>query len=254
MNMSQSQSVRGGIWLRLMLVLGILFACLAVAWMILLPLVVTRWVRERTGFDIEIRALYFNPFTARLALGGLVITNPPTFPRRDFVDIREFRIDTQLFSLFGRRPVVDEAVVDVAEVAVVKNQEGLVNAALFQERLVGSSPSRPAATEKPPRDFLIRRLQVRFDRLVTADYSRRKPEVQEFHLNFNRSYENVTSMKQLTAPLADIFIPVAGAIDGMLPEAGVVLRAADDKIMETGRKAGETMKGLFEALEKTLKK
>jgi len=240
-----------------MLFLAILFACLAVAWMILLPFAVTRLVQERTGFGIEIQSLYANPFTANLEARGLVVTNPPAFPRKDFIEAREFRVDAQLFSLFGPRPVIDDLVVNVAVVTLVKDQRGLINTRVFQEGLARrppeSSPQSPSPAA-PARKFLIRHLQLRLDRLVIADYSRGNPDVRELPLNFSHTYENVTSAKQLAAPFADIFAPVAGAISGVLPETDAALRAAGSRVKETGRKTGEAVKGLFDTLEKTLKK
>lgn len=248
-------SRRGGVGFNLVLFLAILFACLAVAWMILLPFAVTRLVQERTGFGIEIQSLYANPFTANLELRGLVITNPPAFPRKDFVEVRELRADAQLFSLFGHRPVIDYIAVYMTGITLVKDQRGRINTRVFQEGLAGPSPdSPPPPPAAPAREFLIKRLQVRLDRLVIADYSRRKPDVREFTLNFSHTYENVTSAKQLAVPFADIFAPVAGAIGGILPETDAALRAAGGRVKETGRKTGEAVKGLFDALEKTLKK
>ena len=258
MNTLHAASRRGGAGFNLLLFLAILFACLAVAWMILLPFAVTRFVQERTGFGIEIQTFYANPFTANLELRGLVITNPPAFPRKDFVEVSEFRADAQLFSLFSHRPVIDYLVVNMTRITLVKDQRGLINTRAFQEELAGPSsepaPPSPPPAAAPAREFLIRRLQVRLDRLVIADYSRGNPDVRELPLNFSHTYENVTSAKQLAAPFADIFAPVAGAIGGILPETDVALRAAGGRVKETGRKTGEAMKGLFDALEKTLKK
>jgi hypothetical protein len=78
--------------------------------------------------------------------------------------------------------------------------------------------------------------------------------VRELALNYNHTYENVTSAQQLAAPLGNLLAPVAGAIGGLAPEAGAALRAAGDKFKESGRKAGEAVKGFFESLEKSLKK
>jgi hypothetical protein len=256
MNALHPGSPRGGIGFKTLLFLAILSAGLALAWMILLPLAVTRLVQERTGFGIEIQSLYANPFTANLEVRGLVITNPPAFPRKDFVEVREFRADAQLFSLFSERPVIAAAVVDLAGISLVKDQRGLINAGVFQAGLAGPSrdPRQPPAEAKQGRRFLIKRLQVRLDRLVIADYSRGRPDVREFDLNFSHTYENVTSAKQLAAPLTDVFAPVAGVIGGILPETDAALRAAGGRVKETGRKTGEAVKGFLEALEKTLKK
>ncbi|MDD2764597.1 MAG: hypothetical protein PHE83_11545 [Opitutaceae bacterium] len=251
---TQTASRRGGIGFKLVFFLALLCAGMALAWMCLLPYAVTRLVRARTGFGIEIRSLYANPFTADLEIRGLVVTNPSSFPRKDFVELREFRARARLFSLCSRRPVIDDAVIDVALICLVKDPHGLINTRAFRDGLIGPASARPPAEAKPEeRKFLIKRLQVRFDRLMVADYSRRRPDVREFNLNFSHTYENVTSARQLAVPLGDILSPVAGAIGGILPEAGQALRTAGAAVKETGRKTGEAVKGFFEALEKTLK-
>ncbi|MFA5056643.1 MAG: hypothetical protein WC485_00895 [Opitutaceae bacterium] len=251
---TQAASQRGGIGFKLLFFLALFGAGVALAWMCLLPEAVARLVRARTGFGIEIQSLYANPFTADLEIHGLVVTNPPSFPRKDFVELREFRARARLFSLFSRRPVIDDAVIDVALVCLVKDAHGLINTRVFQAGLLGPAAGPPPGTKPEEREFLIKRLQVRLDRLVIADYSRRRPDVREFNLNFNHAYENVTSARQLAVPLGDILSPVAGAIGGILPEAGQALRTAGAAVEETGRKTGEAVKGFFDALEKTLKR
>jgi hypothetical protein len=255
MNPLHTASRRGGAGFNLLFFLAILFAGLAVAWMILLPFAVTRLVEKRTGFGVEIRSFYANPFTANLELRGLILTNPLAFPRKDFIEVREFRAEAQLLSLFGHHPVIDDMVVNFARITIVRDQRGLTNTKVFQEGLTGTSsdPPPPAAAALAP-EFLIKRLQVGLERLVIADYSGRQPAVREFTLNFSHTYQNVTSAKQLAAPFAEIFAPVADAIGGILPEADAALRAAGGRAKETGRKAGETMKGLIDTLEKSLQK
>lgn len=252
---------RGSIVVRALFYLAVFFALLATTWMILLPSAVTRFVRKRTGFGVEIRSLYVNPFTANVDLQGLVMTNPPAFPRQDFVEVREFRANARLFSLFSQQVVIDDAILNVADVSIVKDRNGLVNTSAFQSGLLGPpasqrpvGPERPADVKHLERQYLIKRLQVRFDRLTIADYSKHRPDVREFALNFSHTYVNVTSTRQLAAPLADVVNPIAGAIGNLLPESGAALRTIGDTVKETGRKAGDTVKGFFQTLEKTLKK
>jgi hypothetical protein len=252
MNLSRTQSA-GGIWLRLMLFLVILCGGLALAWMILLPVALTKFVGSRTGFSMGIQSLYANPFTGRLAVRGLAVKNPPTFPDPAFADIREVRVDWQVSSLFSRRLVIEDVVIDVAGVTLVRDSHGAFNAWVFHDRLAGApagqTSARPAAgapaeAKSRPREFLVKRLQLRCDRMVIADYSKSQPAVREVALNFNHTYENITSAKQLAAPLVDL----------LAPQAGGVLRGAGDAMKESGRKAGEAVKGLFDTLEKSLRK
>ncbi len=258
----------GGIRLRLLLILGAIFACLALAWMLLLPQVVTRYVRNRTGFGVEIRSLYVNPFTASVALRGLVITNPPAFPRKDFFEVREFRARARLFSLFASRVVVDDATIDVAAITLVRDERGRLNVTQFRQGLEGSAT--PAASPggqagpppaagpagasggpaRPPREFLIKRLTVTCDRVIVADYSKRRPAVNEVNLRFHHVYTNVTSTEQLIAPLAQVLSPIAVALGYITPETDTMLRSAGEALRETGRRTGDAVRGFLESLEK----
>ncbi len=249
----------GSAVLKLVVALAILFACGAVAWMVFLPQLVARFVRGRTGFDVQIQSLYCNPFTADLAVRGLVIANPPTFPRTEFVSVREFKIDARCSSFFGRRWEVNDATLDVAQVAIVRDREGRVNARLFQQGLAGSAgnPSAGAARKteaKTQRGFLIRHLTVRIDRMLVADYSVSKPETREYTVNFTHTYENVTSASQVATPLAGALGNLAGVLAGALPESGGFLHEVGDSLGQAGRKTGEAVKGFFESLEKSLRK
>lgn len=245
--------------MKLVVALAVVFAGAAIAWMILLPRVVARVVRQRTGFDVQIQSLYCNPFTADLTVRGLVITNPSTFPQRDFVDLRGFKIDARWLSLLGRRWEVNDAAVDIAKISIVRDQEGRVNARIFQEGLAGQAGIRPSAESSraepgKEREFLVRHLTVRIDRLLVADYSLRKPETREYNLNFSHTYENVTSARQLAAPLAKSLGGLAGVLAGTLPESNGALRDAGDTLKAAGRKTGEALKGFLESLEKRFPK
>jgi len=264
METSRITCSHGGIRLRLLLILGAICACLALAWMLLLPHAVTRYIRSRTGFGIELRSLYVNPFTATVKLRGLVLTNPPDFPRKDFVEVREFRADARLFSLFSSRVVVDDAEIDVAAITLVKDEHGRLNVAEFRRGLAGSpgpagtaaapaGPERsagPAQPARPPREFLIKRLTLTCDRVVIADYSKRRPVINQADLRFHHVYTNVTDTRQLIAPVAEVLSPVAVALGYLTPETESLLRDAGQLLQETGRRTGDAVKGLIEALEK----
>ena len=229
---------------------------LALAWLFLLPVITARYLRSRTGFDVKVQQLRLNPFMASLTVRGLLITNPPTFPEKDFVEVREFSVNTRLLSVFRGRLVVDDVVVNVAAITMVRDNRGLVNARVFQEGFAGPPQDRPTSPPKETkeREFLIKHLNLRFDRLVVADYSQRQPTRREYDINLSHTYENVTSVKQIIMPLGGAYATLTGAVGLLLPDAGTALKSADEAFKGTGKTATETVKGLFEALEKSLKK
>jgi len=245
----------GGAALKLVFVLAVLGACLSLAWMLFLPLAAARILQGRTGCGVTIESLYCNPFSGQLELRGAVVSNPPDYPRRDFIKLRELRIEARPGALAGGRWEIDDAAVDLAELTVVRDSRGRVNVRAFQERLSGPPlPPPPArAPAKESRGFVIKHLAVRIDRLRLVDYTLPKPEAREYQLNFSRTYENVASARQLALPLADALGNVAGVVAGSAPETTGMLGRAGDTLRDAARKAGDAMKGLLESLEKTFR-
>jgi len=249
---------------KLVVLLAVVFAVVALAWMTLLPAVLTSQLRERTGFDATVQSLSVNPLTGTAHVRGLLVTNPPTFPIRDFVRLREFQADAEVFTLWSDRVVFKSMLIDVDNVTLVKREGGQSNADAFQQHLTQPSDGRPQPPpSRPGRRFLIHHLTVRIDRLVIADYSSRMPSSHEYRLGLNQSYTDVSDVKDLLAPAAlQSLAPVGAALKGLVPgELGQAIGGAVKDATKTGegllksmsRKAGEKAKGYFDALEESRK-
>lgn len=247
---------RGGVMFKLLVLLAVLGATGALAWMLFLPAWVAAQLHDRTGFTVELRSLVANPFTGLIDVRGLVLSNPPGFPKGDFVQLREFRLEADLTTLLSDRPVFDAVTLDVARLTLVKQADGRTNAEAFQRAPVASAA--PAA----PR-FLIRRLDLRFDRLVVADYSGPVPVVREFEVGVKGTYRDVTDLQPLLTPeVWQALAPLGAALDGLVPEnlGQAVRRAAKDaantgaeRLRAAGQRTGESVKGYLEALEENKK-
>ncbi len=262
----QLQSIRGGILFRAILFLLVLFALCSLAWMMLLPIVFVQALSNRTGFEVKVETLSANPFTAKLHLKGLSIRNPGDFLSRDFIEIRELRADADLASLLSDKITIDEAVVDVAQVALVKNQAGKSNALVFKERLTGVAPEgSSSATSNPApspsakqKKFLIRKLDLRFDRLLLVEDASQKPRIDEMSINFSHSYANVTSPVQIAVPIVAKVTALGGTLGdfaGKLgPQALELAKKTTGQLRELGKKTGESLNDIFKSMkEKVLK-
>lgn len=261
---------RGGCLVRLLLLLVVVMAAGALAWMVFLPAVVTAQIRQRTGFAATVTGLSCNAFTGRLAVRGLVMSNPASFPIRDFMELREFSMEADVWSWLTDRPVIDRLTADVHKVTLVRRPDGKSNAEILQRTLVGEArlatgaPAAGSVAAQPGR-WLIRRLVLRFDRLVIADYSGEKPVVQEHVLGLDQRYENVTDAKQLLVPevlrglaAVDLGPTLGRLVPGELGRAlGDKVRAGaaqgTEVLKEAGLQAADLLKGLREKLEESRK-
>lgn len=255
MKNSRLSSTRGGLLAKLLVGLVALFLVLAIVWVAFLPGIAASVIHSKTGFAVQIDSLSVNPFTAKVHLKGFVLKNPDGWPEAaPFVQLREFRADADLFPLLGGRLQADEVTVDVAQVTLVKNKDGVLNAVAFKEGLAGkeqpgaAQPTKPAG-EQPP--FFIKHLHLKFDKLVYADHSGRTPAVREYNVAINRDLENVDSVVKIVSPFSGAALAVVGdAVGGMFKGAGQILQGAGGILKDGGQKAGETLKGLLQSLEK----
>jgi hypothetical protein len=264
---------RGNILTKLLVFAFALAATFAVMWILLLPSIVTGLIKKRTGFDATVQRLYVNPFTASVYISQLRINNPDTFPQTDFVSVNEFKTAVEPDSIFGDRVVVKDAVFDVAFIAVVKNAQGQTNVDVFRAGVQPATPEakspdqkdqpKPAAApaeKTPTKKFLIRHLVVKLNKIVLADYSGAQPNIREVALNIDRTFTDVTDLKQISGPLlADLSVAGAGKLANsllglvipapILEQLGVVTKDSGGILQGTGKKTKDLFKGLFDSLE-----
>jgi hypothetical protein len=260
---------RGNILFKLFVFALALAATFALMWMLLLPSIVTGLIKKRTGFDATVQRLYVNPFTASVYISQLKINNPDTFPQNDFVSVNEFKTAVEPSSIFSDRVVVKDAVFDVALIAVIKNAQGQTNIDAFKAGTQPPAPEQPPpgeknqpapAEKKPPKQFLIRHLVVKLDKIIIADYSGSTPNVREIPININRTFTDVTDLKQISVPLlADLGVAGVGKFANnllglvipapILESLGVVTKDAGGILQGTGQKTKDLFKGLFDSLE-----
>lgn len=244
---------RGGAGLSLLAGLAVLGAVAALAWMLLVPVVFARQLSERTGFGVGLRSLTANPLTGSMELRGLVLTNPPAFATRDFLRVREMRVDADLTTVLSGRPVFDEVVLDIEQLALAETAGG-TNAEKFHSALATGGAS-PGATPR----YLIRRLRLRLDRVTIAETAGGTPATREVALGLDRRLTAVTDLQPLLPPEAwQSLAPLGAALSGLMP--GDLERAlrdaaheAAERMRRAGQRAGEKARGLAEALEESKK-
>jgi hypothetical protein len=274
---------QGGAMMKLVVFLIVFVAIVISAWIFFLPPILTSTLEKRTGFTVKIKSLAIDPFRNRVSFSGLVITNPESFARPEFVEVRSFRARAQLDTFFTDRLVIDDGEIDVAQVALIRNSSGTINAALFSDRLLNArkpkgkpKPAEPAKpgqpkppvapppaptvrAELPEKSFLIKRLVVRFEKMVVEDHSGTRPVSREYTLNFTHTYENIINTDQfVVGPFMKGFTAVGSAITGLIPgdmskTLGEATRSGTELFREATKKTGDPFRAFMQTLEETNK-
>jgi uncharacterized protein involved in outer membrane biogenesis len=241
--------------MKLLLLLALVAVLAAAAWVVLLPRLIAGTVRSQTGFELKVDYLRVNPLAGSVSIRGLVLENPPDWPVREFVELRAFRAEVTLLSLFRDRFEAEEVVLDVARVTLVRERSGRLNAVAFKDAFGAGAPVPPEARppergKQPAPQFLIRRLAVRIDRITYADHSGRQPVVREYPVAINRELTDVDSVAKLISPLYSANVAVVTeALGGMFAESLALLKGTGSALKEAGQKAGEAVKGFLDKLK-----
>jgi hypothetical protein len=243
-----------------------LLALLALAWMVFLPSVVEHELRALTGFNIRVTVLTANPFTGRVVARGFTATNPATYPKPGFIEVREVRADMSLFSLaFSDRILINDLDVNIDTVELVRRHDGKSNAvdfaAAFRGPELAASPAPPLGKRT---HYFVRRLHLHLDRLVVDDYTGSKSYEKSYELRIDKTYADVIDSRQLLSPDVVKTLHSFGVhheVSELLP--GDFGRALADavggaaqvgaKVQDTLRKTGDAVKGVIDKLDQSPK-
>jgi hypothetical protein len=150
-------------------------------------------LRRITGFDVRMATLYVNPLTGHVTVRGLA-NNPPTYPVPDFIVLRSFLADVEVYPWFSsHRIVVDRADLDIERVVFVRRRDGKSNVSELMAAFSGPPDAKPT-------QYLIKHLRLRVGDLVVATYVKGVKDEKVYHLELDQSYENVTDWRQLLVP------------------------------------------------------
>lgn len=250
-------SVRGGVAFKFLVLLAVVFAFGAVAWMLLLPVVLTRQLTERTGFSAAVHRFVLNPFSGYVEIEGLVLENPGDFIERSFADVQRIEAQADLRTQFGGSPVFKDARVELARLTLVLPVGGPGNLERFAQRLRWTGGRRlDAPGEKPARAISVSRLAVKISRLEVIDLRTGSTTPRVWHdLDFTVPEVRVGALRGAAFPVDGG--PVEAAIAGLVP--AVITQTATEALNRVAGSvsptpsSGPASSALFRALEETEK-
>jgi len=191
------------IWL-LVVVLAVV-GVLAVGKNVAAKAAVQKTVKSMTGLRMDIRKLDVGILSTLLRVEGLKLHNPAGFRDPIMVDLPEIFVDYNLGAIIGGKVHLEEVRLNLNELVIIKNADGELNVnALKPPAKEGKDePSKPAEPGKPAGKKAAPKIQIdqlalRIGKVVYKDYSKgAQPSVQEFKLNLNERFENITDINAL---------------------------------------------------------
>lgn len=177
----------GGILKHLLIPLAVAVAALALAWMLLLPVLLAQKLEQATGHRLEPGRLMVNPITGHLRMTGAALAGPAGLPRADFLDITLLETTARPWHLRQRPLQLPRVTLEIDTLHVVLGPGGANNLDAWDSALATFSPDGRSAPLR------IESLDLRVRRVVVADYSRgAEPRLAEFTPRYRRTHADVT--------------------------------------------------------------
>lgn len=249
----------------LAVVLAVLLV-LSVAKDIIIKVAVEQGARIVTGLNLNIGSLRVGLINTLVDIRNLKILNPSGFKDRDMLNMPQVYVAYDLPAIMGGKIHLKDAVIDLKEFIVVKNEKGQLNLdslKVVQARKPGGKKEDKAAGKAP--DIQIDRLRLKIGKAVFKDYTGgAAPKVMEFNVNIDEEYRNITNpytlvslivvkalMNTSIANLTNFDIQgLSGSISDTLAGAQKMAAETVKKAQETAKKAQEVAQQATEAAKK----
>src|ERR1035438_1671559 len=90
--------------------------------------------KKITGFPLEIGSVDVGLFSSKVDVRNLKLMNPPEFQEKMFVDMPQLYIDYRLRSMLSGAPHINDMLINIKQLVVVKTDKGDSNAMKLKDR------------------------------------------------------------------------------------------------------------------------
>jgi hypothetical protein len=201
--------------------------------------------KKLTGFPLEIGSVDVGLFSSKVDVHNLKLMNPPEYQEKMFVDMPELYVDYRLRSMFSGAPHINDMLINIKQLVVVKTDKGDSNAM----KLKGVVTSGGGSSK-----YTIDKLRIHIGTVTLKDYSHPKPTEHNTPLNIDVTYPNITDSTDITrlillTVMSQVKLPDIGirpddlkkGLSNVTNQAGVVLKGASDAVG-----------GLFDGIKKSV--
>jgi hypothetical protein len=200
-------------------------------------------VKKVTGFPLEIGSLDFRVFASKIDVRNIRLKNPAAYEEPLFVDLPRLYIDYQLPSIISGKNHINDMLVELKEIVIVKKSGGDSNVAKLKQMLFSGKGSTK---------YQIDLLRVKCaGEVVIKDYSRGKPSERRIPVNVAAEYKNISDSTDITrlvllTVISQVHLPDIGIKpDELKKSLGESVKGIGDSLDKAGKSFGDTLKQLF---------
>ena len=191
--------------------------------------------KKITGFPLEIGSVDLELFSSKVDVHDLKLMNPPEFPEKMFVDMPQLYVDYRLGSMISGVPHVNDMLINIKQLVIVKNNKGDSNA--MKLKGVVSPPGSASSTK-----YSVDKLRIHVGTVTIKDFSHAKPTERNVTLNVDATYNNITDSTDITRL---VLLTVMSQVH--LPDIGIKTEDLKKGLDNVTNAAGEALKGATEA-------
>ena len=192
--------------------------------------------KKITGFPLSIGSVDLELFSSKVDVHDLKLMNPPEFTDPMFVDMPELYVDYRLGSMFSGAPHVNDMLINIKQLVIVKNKTDSNVQKL--KGVVSSGGSSSSSTK-----YAVDKLRIHVGTVTIKDYSRPKPSERDIKLNLDRTYNNITDSTDISRL---VLLTVLGNIH--LPDVGINANDLKKNLTNVTNQAGQALQGAGEAI------
>ena len=203
-----------------------------------------------TGFPLEIGSVNVGLFNGQLDVRALKLMNPPDFQEKIFVDMPQLYVDYHLGSMLSGAPHINDMLINIKQLVVVKNGKGDSNAM----KLKGVVYSGGGSSTK----YRVDKLRIHIGTVTIKDYSRGKPTERNITLNVDATYKDITDSTDITrlvlmTVMSQVRLPDIGIkMDDLKKGLGNVTDTAGKTVKGAAGSVGNAGKGVFDTIKKAV--
>jgi uncharacterized protein involved in outer membrane biogenesis len=154
------------------------------------------------GARVEVGGFSLGVMTQSAKIRDFRIYNPKGFPQGILLDMPKISVDLDLLSMLKGKLHVRNAVVDLKEVDIVTNQDGILNvdALKVTQQEKGQDKTEKTKEAKPAKvmPLQIDTLTLSIGSVLVKDYSKgAEPSIEAYEVGIkDKTYKNITSVQQ----------------------------------------------------------